>query len=73
MTQLFLVLLCLLCTSCYNNIHKERGIEKFFNSLLPTVERSYHYYDIMWLKNVSKMVRKNFLFFFEFMGMEVKY
>jgi len=66
MTRLFLVLLCLLCTSCYNNIHGQRGVEKLFNSLLPAVERSYHYYDIMWLKNVGKMVRKNILFIYLF-------
>lgn len=60
MTRLFPVLLCLLYyTSCYNNIHGQRGVEKLFNSLLPAVERGYHYYyNIMWQKDVGKMVGK---------------
>lgn len=57
MTRLFLVLLCLLCTSCYNNIQEERGIEKLFNSLLPTVE---HYYDLV----VEKCWQEKPFFFF---------
>lgn len=31
-------------TSCYNNIHGQRVVEELFNSLLPAVERRYHYY-----------------------------
>jgi len=62
MTRLFPVLLCLpYYTSCYNNIHGQRGVQKLFNSL--SVEHSNHYYYIiMRSKDDGKMVRKKFIF-----------